>query len=179
MPWEVFGLRDIGHHDGKRSDGSVSARELQEAIHGIGRPKGQPMKRLARLSLFAVPGCPPCEIVKAALSDTMLAELGMPRLYVAGIEEARALRRKQEERVIYPTLLLEIGGTIVARRVGATSACAEQERQHISGWLTTHLGADACGKAKGGGDTLVATASTDAREQQAAGLQIVRNRSGA
>ncbi|MET1112613.1 MAG: hypothetical protein ABWX67_13920 [Allosphingosinicella sp.] len=86
------------------------------------------------IGLFTLPGCEPCEIVKAALDHEMFRDVGSVSVQTMSLEEMRAFRRKHG-KLNFPVVKLSCAGQDPKFRIGAESMEIETERQNIRAWL--------------------------------------------
>ena len=88
------------------------------------------------LSIYTLPDCQPCELLKEALDDSAFAAFRPIAVHTLGIEEVRLLRKRMGTRLVFPILLVMQGSTVLARRLGVTpGADASSERAEILCWM--------------------------------------------
>lgn len=86
------------------------------------------------IGLFTLPGCEPCEVVKAALDHELFRDLASISVQTMSLEEMRAFRR-DHGKLNFPIVQLSRTGQEPKFRVGAESMEVEAERQNIRAWL--------------------------------------------
>ena len=86
------------------------------------------------MGLFTLPGCEPCEVVKAALDHEIFGDLGSVSVQTMSLEEMRAFRRTHG-KLSFPVIKLARAGHEPKFRIGAESMEVETERQNIRAWL--------------------------------------------
>ena len=86
------------------------------------------------IRLFTLPGCEPCEIVKAALDHEIFRDVGSVSVQTMSLEEMRAFRRNHG-KLNFPVVKLSRAGQEAKFRIGAESMEVETERQNIRAWV--------------------------------------------